>query len=108
MDWDTIFALVLYILTCYANAKIGEKFKIGTTAGYFIPFYGMVLFCRCAGISGWWVVGLCIPLVNIAVIVYTYGSVEGRLGKSFWAYGLGSLFLLPTIVLAFDDAQPVV
>lgn len=105
---EFIFALVLYLVICYVMAKIGAKFQIGSMGQYFIPLYGQVLICRCARVSPWWIIGMLIPYVNIAVNVYVNGSLAKQLGKSFWMNGLGSLILgIPLFIMAFDKSQPV-
>lgn len=105
---EFIFALVLYFVICYVMAKIGKKFKIGSMGQYFIPLYGQVLICRCARVSPWWILGMLIPYVNIAVNVYVNGSLAKLLGKSFWLNGLGSLILgIPLLIMAFDKSRPI-
>ena len=100
--------LVMYFICSYAMGKIGKKFAIGTMALYFIPVYNLVLTCRCAGVSPWWVLGLFVPVINIAVIVYIYGSLAERLGKNFWLNGIGSLILcIPLFIMAWDGSRPV-
>lgn len=105
---EFILGLVLYLAICYVMAKIGAKFQIGSMGQYFIPLYGQVLLCRCAQVSSWWILGMLIPYVNIAVNVYVNGSLAKRLGKSFWLNGLGSLILgIPLLIMAFDKSRPV-
>ncbi|HWR30760.1 MAG TPA: DUF5684 domain-containing protein [Negativicutes bacterium] len=101
-------SLLFYLISSYAMSKIGAKFNIGSTVQYFIPFYNLVLICRCAQISAWWVLGLFIPLLNLGVIVYLYGTLGKQLGKNFWLYGLGSfLFGITIFIMAWDNSRPV-
>lgn len=105
---EFILPLIMYLIGSYAHAKIGEKFGIGSMVQYFIPVYCHVLICRCAQVSAWWVVGLFVPYVNIAVVVYIYGSLATQLGKNFWINGLGSLvFGIPIFIMAWDKSKPV-
>ncbi len=103
-----LLLVIIYIVSSYAAAKIGKKFGVGTTWQYFIPIYNHVLLCRCAKISGWWVIGLFVPAINLAVMVYIYGSVAKKLGKNFWLYGLGGLLFAVTLyIMAWDKSQPI-
>ena len=105
---ENLITLALYLLFCYAAGLIGQKCRVGSLVQYFIPIYGQVLICRCALISPWWVAGMCIPFVNIAVCVYVYGKLGERLGKNFWVYGLGMFVLgIPLLIMAWDDSQPL-
>ncbi|SMD04433.1 DUF5684 domain-containing protein [Sporomusa malonica] len=105
---DIVLPLVMYIVFSYASGKIGEKFHVGSMGQYFIPIYSQLLLCKCAQISLWWVLGMFVPIVNLAVIVYIYGTLAQRLGKSFWVNGLGSLiFCITVFIMAWDDSKPV-
>lgn len=105
---DIIFAIVIYIVVCYAAAKIGEKFRVGSMLQYFIPVYNWVLICKCAKVSPWWLVAMFIPYVNLVVTVYIYGTLAERLGKNFWLNGIGSLFFcIPLFIMAWDKSMPV-
>lgn len=99
---------VIYLFYCYAFYRIGRKFGIGSFGEYCIPIYNMVLICRCGGISGWNVLGLLIPVVNIYFVIHIWGSVAERLGKSYWLYGIVTLLAFITIIiLAFDNSIPI-
>lgn len=105
---EAIFSFIWYLAFSYAMAKIGQKFSVGKFWHYFIPLYNMVLLCRCAGASPLWLFGLCLPIVNFAVVIYLYGRIAARLGKNFWLYGVGSLVLgLGVYIMAWDNSRPV-
>ncbi|HWR39288.1 MAG TPA: DUF5684 domain-containing protein [Patescibacteria group bacterium] len=105
---DTVFLIVSYLAVAYASGKVGEKFQVGVMWQYFIPIYGIILICRCARVSPWWLLGLFVPLLNLAVVVYVYGSLARQLGKNFWLNGLGALvFCLPIFFMAWDSSRPV-
>ncbi|MDR3560809.1 MAG: DUF5684 domain-containing protein, partial [Negativicutes bacterium] len=73
-----------------------------------MPVYHTILLCSCAKISAWWLLAVLVPGLNLAVIVYLYGSLAKRLGKNFWLYGIGGLVLgVNLFVMAFDSSQPV-
>src|SRR5579862_1715384 len=106
-----------YLLGVYVMSRIGRKLGIGTFEQYCVPFYNVALMFRWIGLSGWVAVGFCIVWLIGAVLlalsrsapefawawvmfwvlvgpfhlafqVYFWGTVAGRLGKSFWLYGL--------------------
>lgn len=104
---SNILFVVMYLIHSYAMAKIGKKFGIGTPVAFFIPIYNFILACRCAGVSAWWTLGLFVPFVNLAVIVYVNGKIAKRLGKNAWLFGFGALlFGLSAYVMAWDKSMP--
>lgn len=73
-----------------------------------IPIYNSITMLQITGRSGWWILGLCVPFLNIFVairLVFELAKVFGR-GVGF---GFGLLFLFPifVLILAFGDAQYV-
>lgn len=92
----------------YVIYRIGNKFGQGNFWSYCIPVYNLILLCRCAGIPGMTVAGFFVPIINIGCMVFLFGSIGKRLGKQFWASGLGSLiFFFTPLVMAFDGSQPM-
>ncbi|WP_139488252.1 FHA domain-containing protein [Brevibacillus dissolubilis] len=113
-DWIAALIVVIFVggvyaFTAYTYYRIGQKFGIGTLGEFFIPVYNLVLLCRCAGISSWFLLTILIPYLGAIIFtVYLYGKIAERLGKDFWLWGLGSAFLgIPAIVMAFDSSYPV-
>ena len=73
-----------------------------------IPIYNTVTLLQITGKSGWWFLGLCVPLLNIYVyirLIFNLASVFGR-GMGF---GFGLLFLFPifVMILGFGSAEYV-
>lgn len=101
------FTVGFYIFVSYSLYRIGKKFGIGSFWQYCIPVYNMVLLCRCGGISGWNVVGLMVPIVNIYFMIHIWGSIAERLGKSYWLFGIVTTLAFVTVfILAFDGSVP--
>src|SRR4051812_38352115 len=90
---------------------IASMWKIFTKAGQpgwaaIIPIYNLYILCKVAGKSGWWVLLLCIPLLNIIFALLLCISLAERFGKGA-GFGVG-LFFLGFIffpMLAFGDAR---
>lgn len=130
--------LCIYLFSCYVLWRIGKKFGIGSSLwAYCVPVYQAVLFCRCAGVSFWYIAGpllvniFCGVLLNvvletdityligflfvawllipIACYGHIFGSLAKRLGKNYWLYFLLTLPFcgIPLLFLAFDSSHPV-
>lgn len=127
MDASIVFAIIFglgfYLFFCFVQFKICEKFGVGSLFECCIPIYNLVLLCRCADISGWNVLWYILPsvflkgdlqyvgvIITLAITVVVWGRIAKRMGRSFWQYGLGSVFLLgiPILILAFGPARPCV
>lgn len=73
--------------------------------GILIPIYNTYLMCKMAGRSGWWVIALLIPLLNIVA----WFLISMDLGKAFGKSGVWSFFLLflfhpiGVLILGFGD-----
>lgn len=103
-----LIGLAFYVFTSYILYRIGRKFGVGSFLGYLIPIWNVVLLCRCAGITGWFVLFLFVPIINIFVTFLIWGKIAERLGKNMVLWGLLCTLLgLPIIILAFDGSQPV-
>jgi type IV pilus assembly protein PilM len=102
-----VVPIVVYLFGSYVLYRIGSKFGIGSFWHYLIPFYNMVLMCRCGDVSAWNVLGLMIFPINIYSTINIWGSIAERLGKSYWLYGITTLiFGIPVLILAFDSSRP--
>lgn len=102
-----ILAIIGYIVMSAILWRLGRKFQEEDFLAYCIPVYQWVLMCRCANISGWHAAALFVPILNCGATVWIFGNIARRMGRSFWGYGIGALFLVPLLVLAFGNAKPV-
>lgn len=86
--------------------------KVFTKAGQpgwaaIIPIYNTYVLCKIAGRSGWWVVLLIIPVVDVVILLILCLDIAKAFGKS-GAFGFFGLFLFSIIgypILAFGDAR---
>ena len=74
-----------------------------------IPIYAQIVMARIGGKSGWWVLALFIPVLNIiAAFVLAFGLAE-RFEKGV-GYGLGLVFLpfifYPLLGFGAAEARP--
>lgn len=106
-----IFVVIaaVYLVCCWALSRLGAKFKVGPTWGYYVPIYNLVLLCQCAQITPVWILVIFVPAVGGLLFGgYLYGTLAARLGKDFWLWGiLCGLFLIPVFILALDSSEPV-
>lgn len=73
-----------------------------------IPIYNMYVLTKVARVSGWWVVAMFIPLVNIIALLVVSIGVASRFDRGA-GFGIGLAFL-PMIfypILAWGDEGPV-
>jgi TRAP-type C4-dicarboxylate transport system permease small subunit len=73
-----------------------------------IPIYNMYVMTKVGGVSGWWVVVMFIPLINIIALFVVSIAVARRFDRGA-GFGIG-LALLPMVfypILAWGDEGPV-
>jgi hypothetical protein len=92
-------ALLVYLFYSYCCMLI--CLKTGNRPGVLVwlPVLQLLPLIRAAGMSGWWFLGYCVPVVNIvAQVLWCFNIAKAR-GKSVW---VGVLLLLPiTSLFAF-------
>jgi hypothetical protein len=91
--------LFLYLLYCYCNSLICRKAGGRPGLLIWVPVLQIFPMLRAAGMSGWWFLVFCLPVLNLlAQIVYSFKIVQAR-SKSVW---VAVLLLLPvTSLFAF-------
>ena len=101
-------ALVVYLLVLVL--ELAAAWRLFTKAGrpgwaVIVPVYGTYVLVKIAGRSGWWVLLLLVPVVNLvamAIVVYDLARSFGRGGG--FAIGLFFLSFVFVPVLAFGPA----
>jgi len=107
--------LFFHIFFAYCGKLICEK--AGTDPGLMIwfPFFQVFPMLRAAGMSGWWVLALMVPILNlVASILWCFNIVRAREKSPIWAVMLilPGLNLIAFFYLAFsggsemDDVPP--
>ena len=100
-----IFALILCVVEIVATWKIFTKAgKPGWAS--IIPIYNVYVLLQIAGLEWWYLLLLCIPLVNIYAVFKMNIELAHKFGKST-AFGILMVFfsLICTLVLAFGSAK---
>lgn len=100
-----IFVIALYALLIVANWKIFTKAgKPGWAS--IIPFYNLYVLFEIAGMNGWLFLLLCLPIVNIVMLILLYINLAKAFGKGT-GFILGLIFLpnIFTLILGFGSAQ---
>lgn len=97
---------VLYFIYCYCLKSIVEK--CGSEPGLLIwvPIFNFIRLLQAAGLSGWLLILLFIPVVNLIVACYMWVKVCQARGKSGWLVimmfvPILNLFFIP--YLAFSE-----
>jgi hypothetical protein len=95
-------AVVLMVAAAWALfAKAGQ-------AGWksLVPIYGAVVFMRIVGRPWWWVLWLCVPLLNLIPAVVLCWDLARVFGKGTgWAVGIALLGFVFVPMLAFGAAE---
>ena len=107
---STTTSLVILAIVVLLIAAMWKVFERAGEHGWavLVPIYNLVVLCRVAGVSGWWVLAAFLPFLNIIFVFVTSIGVAQRFGKGS-GYGFG-LALLPFIfwpMLAWGDSAPV-
>lgn len=71
-----------------------------------VPIYNTIVLFHIAKMSGWYVLLLFIPIVNIVILILMYINIAKGFGKSA-AFGIGLSFLSVIFmpILAFGDSE---
>jgi hypothetical protein len=102
------------VMMAIALVLIIGMWKVFTKAGQpgwaiLIPIYNTIILLKIAGRPVWWFLLLCIPLVNIVILLLVSIDIAKSFGQSA-VFGVVLLFLLGGIgylVLGFGSAQYV-
>ena len=102
------FGLILLVVALLVLVSVWKVFTKAAQPGWaaLIPIYNAYIICKIAGRPGWWVILLCIPLVNFVVGIIVLLDLAKSFGKGA-GFAVG-LVLLPIIfwpILGFGDAR---
>lgn len=104
-------AIIWIIYMAVIVFEIAAVWKIFSKAGQpgwaaIIPIYNLYVFLKITGHSAWWILLLCIPVVNIVLGIILYIDLARVFGRST-GFGIGLLFLSPIFIpiLGFGDSR---
>lgn len=102
-----IFIILYLALMVFFIASI---WKINVKAGQpgwacLVPIYNIIILLKIADKPWWWMFLMCIPIVNIIIIVMVYHNVSLNFGKTS-GFTAGLVLLSPVFIpiLAFGDS----
>lgn len=101
-----LIPLAIYAYSAYSLQTIAKKTKTKDEWLAWIPFANLYLITRIAKKSGWWVVLLIIPLVNLVFLGIIWWDIAKIRNKPGW---LGILMVIPFLnfiaigILAYTD-----
>ena len=99
------FEIALIVLLIVAFWKVFEKAGQPGWAAI-IPIYNAYILCKIGGKPGWWVILLCIPLVNVIFAIWLTNMISKSFGKDEgFTVGLVLLGIVFYPILAFGDAK---
>ncbi len=100
-----LFQLAFIIFMIASYWRVLEKAGLPGW-GMFIPFYNLYLHFKMAGRSGWTMLLMLIPIVNIIILIATNIDIAKKFGQPA-AFGLGMTFLgfIFYPILAFGDSE---
>jgi len=106
---NSTFSAILGLLVIIAIiAAFWRIFTKANQPGWaiLVPFYNLYVITQIVGRPAWWLILMCIPLVNLVVFLIVYIDLARSFGKGL-GFGLG-LFFLGFIfgpILGFGSAQ---
>jgi hypothetical protein len=101
--------LLIYLLHCYGCMLICRKTGNQPGVLVWLPVLQLFPLLRAAGMSGWWFLAYCVPLLNIVAQLLWCLNIAKARGKSVW---VGVLLFLPItylfafLYLAFSNGVP--
>jgi hypothetical protein len=102
-------AFLMYLLHCYCCMLICRKTGNPPGVLVWVPVLQLFPLLRAAGMSGWWFLAYCVPLLNIVAQLLWCLNIAKARGKSVW---VGVLLCLPItylfafLYLAFSNGGP--
>lgn len=100
-----IFTILLLIFTVVGFWKVFDK--AGKPGWYsLIPILNTITALKIAGKPWWWIFLLCIPVINVIILVIAYMGLAKNFGKGTgFAIGLALLPFIFFMILGYGDAE---
>lgn len=90
-------SLLTFVIAILTIASVWRMFKKAGEAGWksIIPFYNTYILFKIAGYSGWWFLGLIVPILNIVLIIMLAIGLSKNFGKGILFAIIAILLLTP-------------
>ena len=106
-----MMALIWIIIVVIGIVQIVAMWKVFTKAGKpgwaaIIPIYNIYIMCEIAEKQWWYILLMCIPIVNIWAMFVVYNGIAKKFGKGT-GFAIGMLFLAPIffMILGFGKSN---
>jgi len=100
-----IFDLIICLFYIISIWKIFVKANMPSWKSL-IPFYNFYLWVKISGNSGWMLLLLIIPIINILVYIYINNELAKKFRKGFlFGFGVTILWFIFIPILAFDSSE---
>lgn len=105
-----ILLVVIYVYLGIVLHKLAKKTATAHPGLAWIPIVNIYTFVKIAGKPWWWILLLCIPLVNIVIVIILWMQISRRVNKPDY---LGILMIIPLVniiipaYLAFSDSSAI-
>lgn len=106
-------AIIVLLYLAIAVVEVAAYWILFTKAGRpgwacLIPIYNTYVLLKITGHSGWWLLGLCVPLLNVVLYIILMIDLARSYGRGT-GFGIGLILLAPIFIpiLAFGDARYV-
>jgi hypothetical protein len=104
---------IIFIYLAFIVLMIASMWTIFSKAGKpgwaaLVPIYNLIVLLDIVGKPWWWLLLMCIPLVNFVILIMVYHNLSLAFGKGAgFTVGLILLGIIFFPLLAFGDAEYV-
>ena len=103
-----VFVILYLAIIIFMIASLWKIFSKAGQPGWacIVPIYNVIVLLNVAGKPWWWILLMCIPIVNFVILIMVYHGISVNFGKDA-GFTVG-LILLPFIfipILGFGKAQ---
>jgi hypothetical protein len=102
---------VIIFFLAYVAFVVLVYWKVFEKAGrpgweFLIPIYNLVIMMKIIGKPWWWLLVMCVPIVNVVFIIWSLNMLSKSFGKDEgFTVGLVLVNLIFLAILAFGDAK---
>jgi hypothetical protein len=96
---NVVYSVVWLAIVAVLIAAYWRVFAKAGRPGWasLVPIYNVVTLLHITGRSGWWILGMFVPLLNLFVVIRLVFELAGAFGRGI-GFGFGLLLLSPIFV----------